>query len=59
MSWVATVEICEGRGPQKPAHLDGVCGIDSDLIVGLITVWEAKVEVLRLDVYVREDELQG
>lgn len=37
--------------------LDGLSGINGDLVVGLITVLEAEIVVLEVDVQVGEDEL--
>jgi hypothetical protein len=39
--------------------LDGVCAVDSDLIVSGITVLDAQVEVLDVEVKVGVDELKG
>ena len=38
--------------------LDGLGGIERDLVVGLITVWQAQVIVLEVDVEVGVDKLQ-
>jgi hypothetical protein len=37
--------------------LDGLGGIEGDLVVGLITVGQAEIVVLEVDVEVRVDEL--
>ena len=39
------------------AGLDGFCGLDSDLIVSGITVLDAEIEVLDVQITMREDEL--
>jgi hypothetical protein len=36
--------------------LDGVGGIDCDLIIGLVALLHAEVVVLQLDVEIREDQ---
>ncbi len=37
--------------------LDGVGGVDGDLVVGLVAVFHAEVEVLQVDVEVGQDQL--
>ncbi len=39
------------------AGLDSLCGVNSDLIVGLITVLNAQVEIVDVQVQMREDQL--
>lgn len=38
--------------------LGGQCGVDSDLVISLVTVWEPQVEILELDIHVGQDELE-
>lgn len=33
-------------------------GIDGDLVVGLIAVWQAQVKVLQLNIHITQDELR-
>lgn len=49
------------RPPFRPsafARLDGVGGVDGNLVVGGVAVGQAQIVVLNLEVDVREDELQ-
>ena len=50
-----------GDGGALHSHtvlLGGQCGVYGDLVVGLVTVWEPQVEILELDIHVRQDELE-
>lgn len=37
--------------------LDSLCGVDRDLIVRLISIWQSKIIVLEVDIQVRVDKL--
>jgi len=43
---------------QSNSHLDGIGGIDGNLVISLVTVGQAKVIILNLQVQIREDELK-
>ncbi len=45
-----------GRG--TGTHLDGVGGVDGDLVIRGVTVGQAQVIVLKLHVHIGEDELR-
>ena len=50
-----------GDGGALHSHtvlLGGQCGVYGDRVVGLVTVWEPQVEILELDIHVRQDELE-
>ena len=50
-----------GDGGTLDSHavlLGGQGGVDGDLIVGLVPVWEPQVKILELDIHVGQDELE-
>lgn len=40
------------------SYQDGVCSIMSDFVIGCITIWQAQVIVLNLQIHKWQDELQ-
>lgn len=38
--------------------LGGQCGVNGDLVISLVTVWEPQVEILELDIHMGQDELE-
>lgn len=53
--------LIRGDGGTLDSHtvlLGGQCGVNGDLVVSLVTVWEPQVKILELDVHVGQDELE-
>lgn len=56
--WTSSQTLHPGRSETLATHLDGFCCLDSDLVVGGVTVGQAQVEILDVQVKVGQDQLE-